>query len=73
MVATDQVTSLPVGKKLLATITRADGTVLRADAYKEWLLRRNPEPLENEAFLLIGLSKIEVPIGSTLQVNLPES
>ena len=69
VVATDQITSLPVGKKLLATVTRPNGSVLKADAYKEWVLHRNQEPLESEAFLLMGLSKIEIPIGSACRSN----
>jgi hypothetical protein len=68
-VAIGQTTNLPVGKKLSARVTRPDGSVVQADAYKEWFLRRTPEPLEREAFLLLGLSKADVPIGSSLQIE----
>lgn len=69
VVAVDEVTDLPVGKKLAATVVRPDGSTVDADAFKEWLLRRTPEPLESEAFLLPGLTKGDVPIGSELQIN----
>jgi hypothetical protein len=72
-VAVDGVTDLPVSRKLEATIVRPDGSSLCADAYKEWLLRRTPEPLETEAFLLMGLTKDDVPVGSELHLEVPSA
>ena len=69
-VAVDEVTDLPVGKKLAAVIHRPDGSTLRAEAFKEWLLRRTLDPIENEAFLLLGLTKDDVPVGSDLELTL---
>jgi len=69
-VAVEGATELPVSKKLLAAVTRPDGSSISADAYKEWLLRRNPQPVEKAAFLLIGLSKSDVPLGSELQLQI---
>jgi hypothetical protein len=65
----DETIDMGVGKELLAKITRPDGTVLEATAYQEWLLRRDPTPLEKTAFLLVGLEKSQVPIGSFIEVS----
>ena len=59
VVVVPEATDLPVGKVLRATVTSPDGSQLQADAYKEWLLRKTPAPLEHEAYLLRG-----VPISS---------
>jgi len=72
-VAVEQATELPVSKKLLAVVKRPDGSSIYADDYKEWLLRRNSQPIEKEAFLLIGLSKVDVPVGSELHLQIPAS
>lgn len=69
-VAIDGTTDLPVGKKLVATIVRPDGETVFADAFKEWFLRRNPIPNEKEIFLLLGLTKADVPIGSELHFTI---
>ncbi len=70
VVAVEASTSLPVGKRLSATVTREDGTTITAIAFKEWLLRRDPRPVENEAFLLRGLKKADVPVGSDIVFEL---
>lgn len=72
-VAIDQATELPVGRKLVATVLRPDGGIVSADAFKEWLLRRNPERVETEAFLLVGLSKSDAPIGSDVRFEVASS
>ncbi|MGR4865272.1 hypothetical protein [Caulobacter sp. LARHSG274] len=69
VVATDEITSLPVATELLATITRPDGATFAAAAYKEWLFWRQPVARESEAFLLRGLSKPEVPIDSEIEIT----
>ena len=70
-VAVEEATKLPVSKKLRAVVTRPDGSTICVDAYKEWFLRRDPQPVEKEAFLLMGLSMSDVPIGSTLRLDHP--
>ena len=70
-VAIDEVTNLPVGAELAATITRSDGVTFTAIAYKEWLLRRQPVVQETEAFLLRGVSKLDAPIGSEIEITTP--
>lgn len=69
-VAVAQTTDLPVAKRLAATVIRPDGTVMEVDAFKERLVRRTPEPVGVEAFLLMGLSKTDVPIGSELRLTI---
>lgn len=69
VVAVESFSGLPVGKKLAATIIRPDGTSIFADAFKEWLLRRE-QKAETEAFLLMGLSKDDVPAGSEIELTI---
>lgn len=70
IVAVEASTDLPIGRRLSAVVTRGDGTTVSASAYKEWLLRRSPNPVEGEAFLLRGLRKIDVPVGSDVAFEL---
>lgn len=70
VVAVDETTELPAGQKLLAVIRRPSGDSISVDAYKERLLRKTPQPIEGEAFLLVGLSKSDVPLGTDLQLRL---
>jgi len=70
VVAVDALTSLPVGKRLSAAVMREDGTTITTIAFKEWLLRRDPRPVESEAFLLRGLKKADVPVGSDIAFEL---
>lgn len=69
IVAVEAPTNLPVARQLLALVTRGDGTTVSAPAFKEWLLRRDPHPLESEAFLLRGLRKADVPLGSSIELS----
>jgi len=71
-VTVDEATDLPVSKKLAATVVRPDGTTLNADAFKEWLLRRSADPIEGVAFLLMGLTKADVPVGSQLHLRITD-
>ncbi|WP_298747511.1 hypothetical protein [uncultured Brevundimonas sp.] len=66
VVVIDVTTSLPVAEELAAKVTRPDGSKLSASAFKEWLLRRTSEPLENEAFLLRSIDKAEIPLHSRI-------
>ena len=50
-------------------VIKPDGERLTADAYKEWLLRHTPKPVEGEAFLLMGLAAEDVPVGSEIRVK----
>jgi hypothetical protein len=70
VIAVEASTSLPAGKRLIASVTREDGTTLSAVAFKEWLLRREPRSREDEAYLLPGLKKADVPIGSDVSLEL---
>lgn len=62
-------TDLPVRKRLKAVVTREDGTTISADAFKEWLLRRDHTPPDSEAFLLRGLRKVDVSLGSNIAIE----
>ena len=68
-VAIREVTELPVGKTIRATVVRPDGSRLTTEAFKEWLLRRDPRPMEVEAYLLRRVNKSEIPDGSTLELE----
>jgi len=68
-VVTEEITEFCVGKALLAKVIRPDSTEIEATAYREWLLRRNPESIEKCAFLLRGVEKSQVPVGSYLQIE----
>ena len=65
--AIDQVTDRAVGKAHPVEVVTPSGEILRADAYKELLLRRQPTPIEKEAYLLRGLHKVDIPPGSWLR------
>ncbi len=60
----DEVPQRSVGKPHQVEILTPDGEVIRAEAYKEWLLRRQPTPIEKEAYLLKGIHKNRIPPGS---------
>ena len=68
-VVIDRVTALPVGKLLHATVIRPDGSRFSVDVFKEWLLRRDPRPLEKEAYVLRDVAKVEVPEGSSIEFD----
>ncbi|MFL6681067.1 MAG: hypothetical protein ACJ8IK_22195 [Burkholderiaceae bacterium] len=56
-----------VGRALRVELIKPSGEVVSTEAFKEWLLRRQPEPTENEAFMLKGLRKGDVPAGTVLR------
>lgn len=70
VVCVNEMTGLPGGHKLTAIISRPDGSKVKAVAYKECPLIRNPPPVEMEAFNLPELTKVDVPEGSELLVTL---
>ena len=62
-----QLTGRDVGRALGVELVKPSGEVVRTEAFKEWLLRRQPEPAENEAFMLKGLHTVDVPAGTVLR------
>lgn len=58
-----------VGKECQISIVTPSGQTLTRKGYKEWLLRRTPEPLEKEAYLVKGISKSDVPVGSVATIT----
>jgi translation elongation factor EF-Tu-like GTPase len=66
VVVLNTATNQPRGRALNVHITRPDGTSISCEAFKEILLRHSLPPLENDAFLLKGVVKTDIPIGSTL-------
>lgn len=72
IVAVAPASKLSVARRLNAVITRQDGSTVATTAYKEWLLNRDPsvQQDEKEAFLLLGVTKADVPIGSGITLNL---
>lgn len=67
VVVLDEVSERSVAKPYSAVILRPDGVELRTTVFKEWLLRREPTLVEREAYLLKGLHKDDIPIGSRLR------
>ncbi|MCB9178001.1 MAG: hypothetical protein H6590_01060 [Flavobacteriales bacterium] len=50
-------------------LLKPDGGIVRTEAYKDLVLRRMPNatPVEKEGYLLKGLHKPDVPLGSRLR------
>lgn len=69
VIVIDTTTELPVGRCLQATIHLPDGSRADYEAWKEWLLRRNKEPLETEGFLLVDATITQVPIGAWVTLH----
>ncbi|MFC4312373.1 hypothetical protein ACFPN2_25040 [Steroidobacter flavus] len=69
VVVIGETTELPVGKTLRATITRPDSSKVTTEAFKEWFIRREQQPLEKEAYLLRGIEKSEIPDGSLVEIE----
>lgn len=72
VIVISETTHLPVAKALRAKVTRPDSSQLVAEAFKEWLLRRDPRPIEREAYVLRGIDKSEIPEGCFVEFELPE-
>ena len=72
VVAVAPLSRLPTTQRLEARITRDDGTVIKTTAYKERLLIRDPKLLRDgeEAFLLHGMTKANVPVGSEIIIEI---
>ncbi|NQD37622.1 hypothetical protein HPT27_11350 [Permianibacter sp. IMCC34836] len=67
VVVIPDITAQRVGKSIKVEILTPNGATLCAEAFKEWLLRHQPEAVENEAYHLIGLHKKDIPEGSRLR------
>jgi translation elongation factor EF-Tu-like GTPase len=63
----DEVTDRSVGKAHRVELIKPTGEIVGTEAFKEWLLRRDHVPLENEAYLLKGIHKADIPPGSRLR------
>lgn len=63
----DKLTGRGVGRALRVELVKPSGEVVSTEAFKEWLLRRQPEPTENEVFMLKGLHKGDVPAATVLR------
>jgi len=57
VVVIDEVTERVPGKPYKVEVSGTNNEVLTTEAYKEWFLRRTPEPVEKEAYMLKGLHK----------------
>lgn len=63
----DELTDRAPGKAHPVEVVAATGVVLRAEAFKEFLLRRQSTAIETEVYLLRGLHRIDIPPGSRLR------
>jgi hypothetical protein len=50
-------------------LIRPDSSKLATEAFKELILRREPRPLEKEAYLVRGIEKSEIPDGSFVEIE----
>ena len=66
-------TELPIGRCLDATIFHHDGKTETYDAWKEWLLRRSKEPVENEAFLIVDVTIEQIPNGGSITLQIKDN
>ncbi|MGH1541912.1 MAG: hypothetical protein ACRBHB_15910 [Arenicella sp.] len=61
VVVIDECTERVPGKAYNVMISADDSQNISAEAFKEWFLRRNPKPVEKEAYMLKGLHKKDIP------------
>ncbi len=66
-VVVDRQTGRDGGRALPVRLIKPSGEAINTDAFKEQLLRRLPQPTENEVFMLKGLHKDDVPAGSLIR------
>ena len=67
VVVISEITEHGVGKPHKVEVVTPKGEVISTEAFKEWLLRRQPTPIENEAYMLKDLHKKDIPPGSRLR------
>lgn len=63
----DGFTGRSVGRAHRVQLLKPSGETVNTEAFKEWLLRRRPEPIESEAFMLKGARKADLPAGTVLR------
>jgi hypothetical protein len=62
-----EITDRIPGKPYKVQVILSDGRCLKADAFKEWILRTNPKPVEKEAYILSGLNKADITLPAFLK------
>lgn len=67
VVAVDRPTGLPEGYRGTLVVIRPDGSTIRAEAFREHLLRRAAPVDGTVAWLLRGVELADVPIGSVVK------
>lgn len=67
VVVIDAVSDRSGGRAYPIEVLTPGGVVIPAQAYREQPLRRQPGPVENEAYMLVGLHKNDIPAGSRLR------
>jgi hypothetical protein len=67
VVVISEITEHSVGKPHKVEVVTPAGEVIGTEAFKEWLLRRQPTPVEKEAYMLKNLHKKDIPAGSRLR------
>jgi hypothetical protein len=55
------------GRALRVQLIKPSGEAVSTEAFKEWLLRRQPHPVEKEVFILKALHKNDIPDGSLIR------
>jgi hypothetical protein len=66
VVVIEEVTEYLLGNPYQVQVTGIDGNMLSATAYKEFMLRRIPTPVEKEAFCLKDLHKDDISDNAVL-------
>lgn len=67
VVVVDGTSNLPVGRSLPVEIETPRGQWITTVAYREWPRREAPLDDEHDAYLLEGLRRDDVPVGSILR------
>jgi hypothetical protein len=66
--AIGEIVSTSPGKAIAVVIHTPSGRSFTATAFQEYVLRRQPIPLEKSVFLLADLTKAQIPTGSQIEV-----
>ena len=61
--------AIHVGKTCEISIRTPTGDTVNRTGFKEWPRRKTAEPLDTEAYLVVGVSKSDVPIGSVATIT----
>lgn len=62
-----ETTERSVGETHKVEVVAPNREVVKTEAFKQFMHRRQPTPVEQEVYLLNGLHKPEVPVGSRLR------